>query len=295
MTFLDFLSPVRRNPRQWLGLFGGLLVLLFGLYFIIPPVEKYTMFFSVKPVAAAEKSLLNDGVESAEKIAEMISGWAKDPNFQQDIIRESGVKLSGIKRKMAARKQNRLNVFWTLQLSGAERIHGEALVSTIETLLLAKIEANNVDSVIPIKITTPHIAVEPLTIPFSWIIIAVLVIAFAIATIVSFLRESLSGSVSFIEQINELFPHSALLRVETKVGKHDIRLIDNFTNTFESPRLVSTFPVAGKYFEVATISECNTEEETPILLVQMGKTSLRELQNMYAIFGDEIGIIVFEK
>lgn len=295
MTFLDFLSPVRRQPLQWIGVFLGSIALLIGLYFILPPIEKHTIFFSVKPVASAEKSFLNDGVESAEKIAEMISGWAKDPNFQQDVIKESGVKISGLKKKMAARKQNRLNVFWTLKLSGAERQNGELLITSIKKLLTEKIKDINANSVIPINITTPHVAIEPLTIPFSWVLIATIILALAIATIASYLRESLTGKVSFFEQIEELFPHAAILRIGTKAGKHDIRLINDFTATFESPRLVSTFPVAGEYFEITSIADCNEDTDTPIILVSMGKTSLRELQNMYAIFGDELGIIVFEK
>ena len=268
---------------------------MIGLYFVVPPIEKHTMFFSVKPVAAAEKSFVTDGVESAEKIAEMISGWAKDPNFQQDIISQSGIKISGLKRKMAARKQNRLNVFWTLQLSGAERAHGQELTTTIQKLLIQKIEENNVDSVVPIKITTPHIAMEPLTVPLLWVIIAVIILSLAAATIITYLRESLIGSVSFLEQVTEIFPYAAILRIDNQAGKHDIRLLNNFSDTFISPRLISTFPVAGKYFEITNVGELNSEEDTPILLVQMGSTTIRELHIMQAIFGDEVGIIVFEK
>ncbi len=295
MTPLDFLSPITRRPLQWFCVFFSTIVILIGLSFLLPPVQKHTIFFTVKPVAAAEKSFLNDGVESAEKIAEMIAGWAKSPGFQQTIIKISGEKVSGLKRKMAARKQNRLNVFWTLKLSGKDILKAEKLISAIQENLTKKFEEINKDSVIPIKITTPHVATEPLKIPFSWIILFSIIMGFGMATIIAYFRESLSGRISFVEQITNIFPESAILRVNTKVGKHDLRQINDFTETFESPRLVSTFPVAGKYFEIAAIKTCTSEESTPILLVNLGETRLRELQNLKAIFGDGLGIIVFEK
>ena len=39
----------------------------------------------------------------------------------------------------------------------------------------------------------------------------------------------------------------------------------------------------------------NEELDIPILLIKLGETKMTELQNMFALFGDEIGIIVFEK
>jgi hypothetical protein len=265
------------------------------LNFFLPPIQKYTLFFTVKPVATAEKSFLNDGVESAEKIAEMISGWAKDPNFQQAVVHTSGVDISGLKRKMSARKQNRLNVFWTLNLSGKDIPNADKLVTAIQSILKKKIEETNEDSVIPIKITDPNVAIEPLKIPLSWLIIIALLMGTGLATVIVYFYESFTGRVSFIQQIADIFPTSALLRVNATVGKHDLRQITEFTETFESPRLISTFPVAGKYFEIAPIRICTQEEGTPILLVNLGETRLRELQNLEAIFGDGIGIIVFEK
>lgn len=295
MTFLDFLSPVLRRPFQWILVFfltGGILL---SVYFVLPPIEKYTLFFTVKPVAAAEKSFLNDGVESAEKIAEMIAGWAKDPNFQQEVLEIADIEVSGLERKMAARKQNRLNVFWTVNLSGKDLEKADALLAAIQTLLKEEIEQTNVDSVIPIKITDPKLAVEPLTVPLSWVLIAVFILSTACAMIMAYMRESFMGRVSFIEQITDIFPDSALLRVNSKIQKHDMRLIHDFMETFESPHLISTFPIAGKYFEVTSLSDCMKNEGTPLFLVNLGKTTLRELHNLEAIFGDGLGIIVFEK
>ncbi len=295
MTFLDFLSPVSRRPWQWIGVFLCTTGLLIALNFVLPPVQKYTLFFTVKPVAAAEKSFLNDGVESAEKISEMIAGWAKDPNFQQAVLKSADVNVSGLKRKMAARKQNRLNVFWTLKLSGKDIKNADKLILAIENQLTKTIEEINKDSVIPVNITKPQTAMEKLQVPLSWVIFAAILLGIAFSTLFSYFRESFLERVSFLEQVSDIFPESAILRVTKKVGKHDLRQINDFTQTFESPRLISTFPVAGKYFEITPTSVCNHTEDTPILLVRLGETKLHELQNLEATFGDGIGIIVFER
>lgn len=295
MTFLDFLSPVLRRPLHWISIFLLTGAVLLSLYSVLPPIEKYTIFFTVKPVAAEEKSFLNDGVESAEKIAEMIAGWAKDPNFQQEVLKIAEVDVSGLKRKMAARKQNRLNVFWTVNLSGKDLEKADALLAAIQTLLKEEIEQTNIDSVIPIKITDPKLAVEPLTVPLSWVLIAVFILSVACATIIAYVRESFRGYISFVEQVYEIFPESAVLRINEKIAKHDQRQMNDFIETFELPRLVSTFPIAGKYFEVTPLADCMKKEGTPLLLVHLGKTKRRELQNLNAILGDGIGIIVFEK
>lgn len=295
MTFLDFLSPVLRRPLQWIGVFLLTVAILVSLYLVLPSIEKYTLFFTVKPVAAAEKSFLNDGVESAEKIAEMIAGWAKDPNFQQEVLTIAEVDISGLKRKMSARKQNRLNVFWTVNLSGKDLEKADSLLMAIQVLLKEEIRQTNIDSVVPIKITDPKLAVEPLTVPFSWVAIAIFILSLACATIIAYVRESLWGRVSFVEQVRDIFPESALLRINETIAKHDQKQMNDFVETFELPRLVSTFPVAGKYFEVTPLSDCMKKEGTPLLLVHLGKTKRRELQNLNAILGDGIGIIIFEK
>jgi hypothetical protein len=83
--------------------------------------------------------------------------------------------------------------------------------------------------------------------------------------------------------------------MNSRIAKHDTRLIQDFMETFEAPHLISTFPVAGKYFEITSLSDCMNAQGTPIFLVNLGKTTLRELHNLEAIFGKDVGIIVFEK
>ncbi len=294
MSFLSSLSPLLRKPFLWMGTFLLTGALIITLYFVLPPVQKYTLFFSVKPVATEDKSFLNDGVESAEKIAEMIAGWAKSPSFQQDILKIAEVDISGLKRKMAARKQNRLNVFWTLKLSGKDLAKADALITAIQKKLTQTIEDINRDSVIPVKITRLEVAAEPLTIPLSWVMVIAIILGIGFSTLFLYLQESLRGRVSFIDQVEKIFPLSPLLRINTQIGKHDSQLIGDFGCSFSAPKFISTFPIAGKYFELTAISAFQ-EEHTPILLIQLGNTQLRELENLKAIWGDNVGLIVFEK
>jgi len=293
MTFLEFLSPLKRKKWLFLSLWA---ILSVGLYFFagfLPTVEKTTIFFTVKPVAVEGKSFVNDGVESAERVAEMIAGWAKDPNFLQAIQNEADIKIPKLKKKVSARKQNRLNVFWTLKFWGQEAKNSRKLAEGLSTVLQKKIEELNMDSAIPLKITQPEIYIEPLTIPESWLWAAAIIIALFLAGFLIYFRESGRGKASYLSQVREIFPETPIFQVAEKMGKHDERQIELFLRTFESPRLISTFPAAGSFFEVVNPNSI-IELDTPILLVKLGETTLRELENNLAIFGDEIGIIVFE-
>ena len=293
MTFLEFLSPLRR--KKWFFLLL-LVILSVGLYFFagfLPTVEKTTVFFTVKPVSVEGKSFVNDGVESAERVAEMIAGWAKDPNFLKSIQDKAGIKIPKLKKKISARKQNRLNVFWTLKLSGQEKQNSAKLADSLATNLDESISRLNSDSAVPLKITKPQVFSEILEIPDSWIWAAAIIMALFFAGFSIYTYESLHGKVSFHEQILDIFPETPVLQVAEKMGQHDERQIELFLRTFESPRLISTFPAAGSFFEVAKPYSI-IENDTPILLVKLGETTLRELENNLAIFGDDLGIIVFQ-
>lgn len=293
MTFLEFMSPLRRRKIIFILLWGLMTITLFFGAKLLPTVEKTTVFFTAKPVAVEGKSFTNDGVESAERVAEMIAGWAKDPNFLQSVQDEAEIKIPKLKKKIAARKQNRLNVFWTLKLSGKEAQNSAKLANSLSSVLNQSITRLNKDSAVPLQITEPQVFSEILKVPVSWIWMTAIIIALFFAGFIIYALESLFGKVSFHEQIWNIFSETPIFQAVGKTSAHDERQIDLFLRTFENPRLISTFPAAGKFFEIAKPHSI-TEEETPVLLVKLGETTLRELENNLAIFGDDIGIIVFE-
>ena len=293
MTFLEFLSPLKRKKWLFLALWAGLSV---GLYFFagfLPQIQKTTIFFTVKPVAVEGKSFVNDGVESAECVAEMIAGWAKDPNFLQAIQDEAGIKVPKLKKKISAKKQNRLNVFWTLKLWGAEAKNSRKLAESLSNVLTETLARINQDSAVPVHITDPQIFIEPLEIPKSWIWATAIILALFFAGFYIYNAESWRGKVSFLPQVKEVFHKTPIFQVAGKIKSHDKRQIDLFLRSFQSPRLISTFPQAGKFFEIYNPNSL-VELDTPILLVKLGETTIRELENNRAIFGRNVGIIVFE-
>ncbi len=294
MTFLESLSPLKRKKWLFLVLWVILSVMLYFFAGFLPTVEKTTVFFTAKPVAVEGKSFTNDGVESAERVAETIAGWAKDPNFLEKIQDEAGIKIPKLKKKISARKQNRLNVFWTLKLWGKEAKNSRKIAESLSKVLQETIDRINEDSAVPLKISDPQIYIEPLKIPKSWLWLTAFILALFFAGFGIYLAESWRGKVSFISQIKEIFVKSPTYQVAEKLGTHDERQLNLFLQSFENPRLISTFATAGKFFEIYNPNSL-TAPDTPILLVKLGETSLRELENNLAIFGDKVGIIVFEK
>lgn len=294
MDLLTALSPLFRQKRWFVFFFLLLGLVLYVGYKFIPVYTKTTIYFSVKPVQAIEKEQLTDGVEGAEKLAETMAGWASDPGFRQLILDESGVYVANFKRKLSARKQNRLNVFWTLSLPASDASKTDALVQGTLAAIQKNITDFNQDNIFPLQITPARTFTEAQTIPLSWALPAIILLSLIGATFKIYLFESLRGKVTYVDQITAIFPEAPLLQIEQSIGQHDERILEQFIMTFEAPRLVGTFPVAGQFFSLAPSDSIHEQRDTPILIVRLGETSLVELQNLSAIFGEEIGVVVFK-
>jgi hypothetical protein len=295
MTFLEFLSPLLRRKHVFFSLFIAICALFTGVYVLLPQTTKVTLYFSIKPLATTEKSVISSNEDRSEKLAEGIAGWEKDPYFRESVLKTAKVWVPNFKRKITARKQNRMNVFWTIQLINEEQVHAQVLAESLVTVLNANLDALNAETEFPVEITEPRIFSETQDIPLLWVIPAILILAFGFSIISIYAYESLGGRVSYMRQIQELLPESPILRVNQEIEKHDSRLLEQFIMTFDSPQIIGTFPVAGQFFQLAPQETIDEVRDTPILLVKLGETKLREIENLIAIFGDELGLIVFEK
>ena len=119
--------------------------------------------------------------------------------------------------------------------------------------------------------------------------------SFGLAIIFVFAKEALRGKISYIFQIREIFPHASLLQVPDHPKKHDKKLLERFLKSFEEkPVLIGTFKAAFDVLDASTELK-NWKTEIPVLLVRMGDTSTKELENLQAIYGEEVGIVVFER
>ena len=131
MPLSDLFSPLKRQ----FGLFSIVLLVVslgvYALFQLLPETQKTTVYFSLKPVLTESQAPTFDHAESTMKMAEAMSGWAKNPQFREDIASEAGVVISNFKRKLAARKQNYINVFWTLKLQDEEIQHRDKVVAAL--------------------------------------------------------------------------------------------------------------------------------------------------------------------
>ncbi len=297
MSFLEFLSPLRRRKFSFLLtalLWAGLVWVLLGF---IPQVQKTTIYFSVKPIITqgVNEMYSFDPPESASKVAEGISGWAKNPAFREQILEDAGVMIPNFKKKLTARKQNRVNVFWTIKLQGEEIQHRDKLTQSLINVFQENFDDYNLNSSAPFGISQPQTFSYLWTLPLVWKLSAVIVLGLVLSFLSIYFFEAFSDRASFVMQVRERFPDSPLLMMSQPAGKHDTKLLEQFILTFESPRLIGTFPKAEKIFSLAPMDAINEELDIPILLVKLGETKMTELHNMFALFGDEIGIIMFEK
>jgi len=295
MNLLELLLPIRRNKILFL-----LLILIFsGLTWsglrLIPDIEKTTVYFTVKPLQTETQSSSLDPVESSMKIAETIAGWAKNPAFRQAILNDADIQIPSFKRKLSARKQNRTNVFWTISLYGNEQKFSDKIANSLIKTFTKEFEDFNKNNSFPFAITNPKTFNSMQVIPLSWEILASILFGSLISLFSIYSYVSLIGKVSFTYQIKTIFPNSPSLVIPEKIGAHDVKLLEQFLTTFTSPKLIGTFPEAEKHFEVIGNHNLKIETDTPILIARIGKTKINELKNLKAIFGEDLGIIIFEK
>ncbi len=296
MNFIDFLSPILRRKFAFVILFAVFFGGFYGLSTLIPDIQKTTVYFTVKPVvteAVPQASL--DPAESTSKVAEMIAGWAKNPGFRNEVLETAEVYIPHFKRKLTARKQNRMNVFWTIKLFGPEAEHSEKIVEALLTVFEKNFAEFNAESASPYGFGTPSVAREGQAIPRSWLMAAAIFLSFFLAFFGIYLFEAFTRKVSFVPQVTQIFRKSPVLKVSQKLGKHDGELLEQFIITFPSPRLIGTFAVAEKFFSISDLENLDLETDTPILLVRLGETTIHDLENLRAIFGKDVGVVIFEK
>lgn len=295
MPLSDLFSPLKRQFPVFTII---LLIVSLGVYTalqLLPNTQKTTIYYSLKPVITQQASPTFDHAESTMKMAEAVAGWAKNPQFRADVATEAGIVIKNFKRKLAARKQNYVNVFWTLKLQDQEITHRDKVVAALLNQIEARFADLNENSRAPYAMTTPEVFSENQSLP-AWVLIWVsLILGISFATLISYLKESIGGKTSFLIQLKVLFPENPLLAMPEKLGQHDKKLLEQFILTFESPRLIGTFPASEKFFTLSPADTINPNSDTPILLVKLGETPLHELKNLKAIFGDKLGLIVFHQ
>jgi len=295
MSLSDLFSPIKRQIALFLILFLVISASVYAAFTSLPATQKTTIYFSLKPLQTELQSPTFDHAESTSKMAEAMSGWAKNPQFREDVAAEAGITIDNFKRKLSARKQNYINVFWTLKLTGKEIEGRDKVVAAIVNQVNQRfIELNN-NSQAPYAMTTPEIFSEGYTLPAWAVIIASLLTGLGLSLAFVYVREGVSNKASFLAQVEALFPDSPLLNVPERLGSHDEKLLERFILTFESPRLVGTFPKSEKHFSLSPTDTIQASADTPVLLVKLGETTITELKNMKAIFGEGVGLIVFHQ
>lgn len=295
MPLSDFFSPLKRQFNVFSIVLLVVSLGVYGALQLLPDTQKTTVYYSLKPIITEQDAPTFDHAESTMKMAEAVSGWAKNPQFREDIAAEAGVTIDNFKRKLAARKQNYINVFWTLKLQDDEIAHRDKVVAALLSQIDVRFKDLNQNSRAPYAMTVPEVFSENQTLP-SWVVIIVsLILGLSWAMLTVFLKESVGGKTSFVAQVKNIFPESPMLVIPEKLGKHDEKLLEQFILTFESPRLIGTFPASENFFSLSPKNTINHHSDTPILLIKLGKTPLNELENLKAIFGENQGLIVFNQ
>ncbi len=296
MNFAEFLAPFIRRKNQFLISFFLVFGFCMSVFFMLPQTERTTLYFSLKPLTTNSDSyVLSNGIEEGSKVAETIAGWAKNPGFRQDILKEANLDIPKFKRKLSAQRQNRLNVFWTLKLSGKETQYSDEITEALTTVLDRNMAEFNDNNAFPFGYSEPSLFQEKRPIPLSLQIIISLSIAFMGSLFGFFIIASIQERLLFTSQIRDLFPKSPILNIKTEIGSHDEVLLKYFLSTFPNPQLLGGFKEAEKFFDLQTLQTLQRESDTPVILVRLWDTKREDLENFKALFDDNVAFILFER
>ncbi|MCB9809907.1 hypothetical protein H6771_02965 [Candidatus Peribacteria bacterium] len=290
MNLSDIFSPLRRHRAAVLVM---TLVLGLGLFALLvwalPSVQRLTLYATVQPLGEEANTTHYYAAEGAERMAETMVGWVKDPAFREEIQRAAGVAIPDMKRKLSARKQNRANVFFTLKIPAEIATSDTALAKALETGLEESLSGYSVAASADYGLFAVRTYSEPWSIPQRWLAITALFMALVLSILLVYLWELWRGVVSYLWQVEALFPLSPVLQVHTPA---DGELLPAFMNQFASPRLIGTPPKWHSQWELHTLDSLDAEGDTPVIVVELGRTRLQEVANLRSICGEDAGVVV---
>lgn len=299
MYFSDLLLPFKRQKQNVIITFLLLFCLIFTGIILLPPIERTTVYFSLKPLISDNTGegtfLVSNGIEEGGKVAETIAGWSQNPAFREEIMQKAGIEIDNFKNKLSAQRQNRLNVFWRVTLYGSEIQHSSKITNALIQTFEKDFADFNANNAFPFGYSDPSIFVEKKDFPLSWKVLASIFGAGFLTIVSFFLIGSGKGKLLFAQTVRDIFPHSPILKISNPIGKHDEDLLENFLATFENPKLIGSFPQAEKAFSIDQIKNINLEEESPLVLVRIWDSRIEDLENIQAILGKNVGIILFER
>lgn len=295
------LSPLIRRKLTFITTFILTALILHLLSNLIPTGQKTTIYFTLKPISQNTQEetttqSLNalDPAESLSKIAETLAGWAQNPAFRNEILHTAQISIPNFKKRITARKQNRLNVFWTIKLFEEEIATTEEITNAFLQVFQTHFDDLNADSTTKYGITTPSISNEPWGIPAAWNTAAIIFLSLILTILGIYGFETITNRISFTDQIKKIFKKSPTLKINKNLDQQTKTLIEQFSLTFENPKFIGTFPKANRMFSITTLEELD-EEDFPILIIKLGETKTQDLENLKAILGKHTGIIILEK
>lgn len=301
MNLSSLTSPLKRHTKL------SLLVSLFcaaGIFFLAQSTlssHQTTLYTTVSATGQAPNGDHRTSAEGAEKIAETVSGWVKDPAFRQAVLTQArsqegneDLSISSFKRKVTARQQNRLNVFFTLSLSENEAQWSSAISQAIEAEATTRLKNLNTNAAYEFTFTPFATFTETEAIPVSWLLFAAILTGLILGFLAPYVVELLTGVLSFPEHAtNNMLLDTPVLELTHPDNQEDQALLKAFLSQFEDPALIPLLP-EGTH----TLPEPSgplTPDQTAVLAVRLGTTTATELRNALALYGEDSALVLFTR
>ena len=235
MNILDILSPLKRHKIYVLSLFLASFFTLFGLSSLLGETFKTTLFYTVIPTKETPFNNHTYATEGAERVTETIAGWTKNPGFREEILETANLSIDNFKRKISARKQNKLNLIVNLNTDEEESVGIDSLAAATNIVFKQSLDTFNKENSVTFTLQGPDIYTQSRAFPLSWIIAGCLLLAFCFSILTIYLKELLGDKVSFFFQINQFLKEHKVLRI---ASDQDELLLPSFEGSLTSPSIL---------------------------------------------------------
>lgn len=293
MNILDVLSPLFRHKVYVLALFVAAFCSLYVLSTLITQTYKTTLFYTVIPSESPSFNNHSYATEGAERAAEVIAGWTKNPGFREKILDISGAPIDNFKRKITARKQNKLNLVITLQTADTESSYIPQLTTATQEVFASTLSSFNTANAVKFELQGPDVFTQSRLFPLSWILAGCFLLAFCFSILSIYLKELLADKVSFFFQLDHILGDHKMLRMDSS---QDRALLTSFAASLTSPQFILQ-NIDAQYqalFTGTDLEKINPDKYTPVFVIQLGKTTMKEVQNLANTFGEKSAVIIFE-
>ena len=285
ISLADYTYPLLKRIWWLISVtFIACIMLIYSSYKAVPDSYTSVLYGTIAPTNILEYDTHNDVLDGAERFAEAMSGWGKDPYIHASLEDKTGIKEPKLKRILSIKKQNKSNIYATLSFEKSRYNDLQAFSSALEGVLIERIKAFNSASPANFGLIDYHTTMTTQEYSLLLRVLLSLPTAMIIAFLMVLSIEFMSGKITYKHEIYGLWNDNKVFIVRTDNDKNTVKdYIHTLSGyTYKGDTTYNWLPKEHK----------NDSNDTIIIVITQQKTMYKEVHNLAQIYPQAIIIWV---